>query len=247
MTHTPPETAERLRARERPEGTPVMRQSWLKLLFMHWRMPAGELRRLIPERLTIDTFEGEAWVGLTPFTIRDALPTFVPPLPWVGDFHEVNVRTYVRLDGFPGVWFFSLDANSLAAVAGARAVFSLPYYRADITLGEEGETIVYSAAREGAEPPAVFEATYGAGEPLPRAEPGSLDFFLVERYCLYTSDGEKLYRCRIAHQPWPLRRASLSGFRSTLIEADGLPSPHGDPLLHFGGPVNVEVWPLEEV
>jgi len=247
MNEPTPDIAERVRARERPAGTPVMHQSWDRLLFIHWRMPAEALRQLIPSRLAIDTYEGEAWVGLTPFTIRDARPTYVPPLPWLSDFHEVNVRTYVHLGGVPGVWFFSLDANSLAAVAGARAFFSLPYHRADIELAQEGDTVVYTADRVGAEPPAGLRATWRVGSPLPAAVPGTLEFFLVERYCLYTSDGEKLYRCRIHHRPWPLRTAALTAFSSTLVEADGLPTPAGEPLLHYGGPVDVEVWPLEEV
>lgn len=247
MERPMPDIKDRLRMRERPAGTPVMHQSWGKLLFMHWRLPSEVLRPLIPERLAIDTFEGEAWIGLTPFTLRDVRPTFTPPLPWVSDFHEVNVRTYVHLDGVPGVWFFSLDANSLLTVTGARTLFRLPYHYASISLEEEGDAIIYSAKREASEHAAEFEAVWHAGQPLPEAEPGSLEFFLVERYCLYTSDEGKLYRCRIFHQPWPLSEATLSTYRSSLIEADGLPTPAGEPLLHFGGPVNVEVWPLEEV
>jgi len=224
-----------------------MYQSWGKLLFMHWQMPVEALRTLIPERLAVDTFDGKAWVGMTPFTIWDARPIFVPPLPWVSDFHELNVRTYVHLDGVPGVWFFSLDANSLVAVMGARTFFRLPYHNAHINLTQQGETILYDASRIGATPPAEFNATWGIGAALPQAEPGSLEFFLTERYCLYTADEGELYRCRIFHQPWPLQEAKLSSHRSSIIEADGLPTPAGDPLLHCGGPVHVEVWPLESL
>jgi len=214
---------------------------------MHWQMPVEALRRLIPERLAIDTFDGNAWVGTTPFTIWDARPVFVPPLPWISDFHELNVRTYVHLDGVPGVWFFSLDANSLVAVMGARTFFRLPYHNAHISLDQQDETIFYNASRISATPAADFEATWSIGAALPQAEPGSLDFFLIERYCLYTSDGDDLYRCRIFHQPWPLQEAKLTTYRSSIIEADGLPTPAGDPLLHCGGPVDVEIWPLEKV
>jgi uncharacterized protein YqjF (DUF2071 family) len=197
--------------------------------------------------LSIDTFDGKAWVGLTPFTIWDARPIFMPSLPWLSDFHELNVRTYVHLDGVPGVWFFSLDANSMAAVIGAREFFHLPYYNAHISLNPRDNTVAYSSTRGGAETPANFEATWTVGADLPQPPPDSLDFFLVERYCLYTSDGEKLYRCRIFHKPWPLQQASLMTYRSSMMEANGLPSPVGRPLLHGGGPVNVEIWPLEEV
>jgi len=227
-------------------GSPIMYQSWDKLLFMHWQMPVQTLRAFIPDRLSIDTFEGRAWIALTPFTVIDARPIFLPPLPWISDFHEINVRTYVHLDGVPGVWFFSLDANSLAAVLGARTFFHLPYHQASMELDEQGRTIVYKASRSDA-PSARFNATWTIDAPLPPAEAGSLEFFLIERYCLYTSDEEKLYRCQIHHQPWPLQGAKLSAYESSLIEAAGLPTPVGDPLLHCGGPVNVEVWPLEEV
>lgn len=242
-----PDINDRLSIRERPTGTPLMYQSWGKLLFMHWRIPIEALRKLIPEPLTIDTYDGDAWIGVIPFTIWDARPIFVPPLPWLSDFHEINVRTYVHLNGVPGVWFFSLDANSFVAVMAARTFFRLPYYNARISLEQHGETINYASSREGSETRAEFSAEWTIGAQLPEAEPDSLDFFLTERYCLYTSDEDKIYRCRIFHQPWPLREATLSRYESGMIEADGLPAPEGEPILRYAGPVDVEVWPLEEV
>jgi uncharacterized protein YqjF (DUF2071 family) len=133
------------------------------------------------------------------------------------------------------------------AVMAARAFFHLPYYNASISLEQQDDKIIYTSSRKGEESPANFKAIWTIGTALPQATPDSLDFFLVERYCLYTSDGGKLYRCRIFHQPWPLQEASLSSYYSTMLEADGLPTPTGEPLLHCGGPVSVEVWPLEEV
>lgn len=224
-----------------------MYQSWGKLLFMHWQIPVEALRQLIPGPLTIDTYDGKAWIGLIPFTIWNARPLFIPPLPWLSSFHEINVRTYVHLNGVPGVWFFSLDANSMMAVKAARTFFPLPYYNARISLEQQDETITYSSTREGAAISAEFNARWTIGADLPQATPGSLDFFLIERYCLYTSGEDKLYRCRIFHQPWPLQEASLSRYDSSMIEADGLVTPKDEPLLHCGGPVDVEVWPLEEV
>lgn len=243
-----PSVEERLAARERPEGSPVMYQSWGDLLFMHWEAPVESLRRLIPGRLEIDTFEGRAWVGVTPFTLWGVRPVFTPPLPLVSEFHEINVRTYVHTDGVPGVWFFSLDANSNVAVTAARTLFRLPYFYADITREQHGQTTLYSASREsegGAH--AEFSATWTAGEELSMAAPGSLDFFLVERYCLYTADGDQLYRARIHHRPWPLSKVRVETYRSKMVEAAGLERPAGEPLVHHGGPVDVEVWPLEEV
>ena len=137
---------ERLAVRERPDGRPLMHQTWGKLLFMHWRIDAKLLRPLIPEPLEIDRFDGSAWIAVAPFTMWDirAFPPFIPPIPGLNSAHELNVRTYVHYDRVPGVWFFSLDCNSAAAVLGARTFFHLPYFNADIDLEEAGDTIDYS-------------------------------------------------------------------------------------------------------
>lgn len=229
---------------------PIMHQNWGKLLFMHWPIEAGALRPLIPERLAIDTFEGEAWIAITPFTMWGVRPAFTPPVPFLSELHETNVRTYVHLDGVPGVWFFSLDANSSVAVLGARTFFHLPYFNAEIELEEEeeeGGRIDY-ALRRTDEPRAELEANWTIGEPLPDAEPGSLEFFLTERYCLYAEDnGEQLHRARIHHPPWPLQEAELNRLHSTMIESQGLPTPTGDPLLHYAEALAVDIWPLEKV
>lgn len=246
MAERLPSTEDRLEIRERPPGTPVMHQSWDKLLFMHWEIPVEELRKVIPEPLKIDTFDGKAWIAITPLTIWDARPTYTPPLPLISRLHELNVRTYVYFNGVPGVWFFSLDANNPIAVTAARTFFSLPYYNASISLKEDENRIEFESERNDEK--AEFKAVWTIGEDLPKAQPGSLDFFLIERYCLYTTDKEKLYRCRIHHEPWRLQKTEkLSEYKSNMIKANGLKEPKGEPLLHCGGPVHVDVWALEEV
>jgi len=239
---------ERLAVRERPGGQPLMHQSWGKLLFMHWRIDAAQLRPLIPEELEIDTFDGSAWVAVTPFTMWDirALPVFLPSLPGFSTMHELNVRTYVHLDRVPGVWFLSLDCNNAAAVLAARTFYFLPYYNADIELDEEDQTIAYSLVRSD-EPPAELSAVWTIGETIPFSHPGSLEFFLTERYCLYSERAGELYRARIYHEPWPLQQAILSSFRSTMIESHGLPTPKGEPLLHYADEIKVDIWPLKKV
>ena len=242
-----PDLPSRLSIRERPTGPPIMYQSWGKLLFMHWQVPIEALRPVIPRPLAIDTYEGETWIGLIPFTLWDVRPRFMPSLPGISNFHELNVRTYVHLNGIPGIWFFSLDANSQLAVMGARTLFQLPYYYASIDLEQHEKTIICTSRRRDGKSPAAFHATWTIGADMPQAEPGSLDFFLVERYCLYTSHKGRLYRCRVSHEPWPLQQARLSKYDSNVLEANGLPTPKGEPLLHGGGPVHVETWPLERV
>ena len=178
---------DRLSIRERPKGQPVMHQKWGKLLFMHWRVDPALLRPLIPAPLEIDTFEDSAWIAIVPFTMWDirAFPPYIPALPALNAMHELNVRTYVHLNGTPGVWFFSLDCNNAAAVFAARTFFYLPYYNADIDLTQHDDTINYSLTRTD-EPVANFAATWTVGAPLPQSQPDSLEFFLTERYCLFS-------------------------------------------------------------
>ncbi|HEY0404896.1 MAG TPA: DUF2071 domain-containing protein [Pyrinomonadaceae bacterium] len=240
--------SERLALRERPRGLPIGQMNWGKLLFMHWPLQAETLRPLIPERLTIDTFDGAAWVGVVPFTMWGVRPTFIPPIPGFSRFHELNVRTYVHLNGVPGVWFCSLDAASALAVWGARTFFHLPYFNARMSLKQESNRIIYSSERTHKDaPPAHLQATWNILDALPISKPGSLEFFLTERYCLYAAQGEKIYRLRIHHQPWPLRRAELASYTSTMIEAHGLPTPEGAPLLHYAEALHVKAWPLVKV
>jgi len=247
MKDDSPKGVDRLSIRARPPGLPLMRHHWGKLLFMHWPISAELLRPLIPERLTIDTFDGRAWIGITPFTLWGVRLSFTPPVPWLSDFHELNVRTYVHEGGVPGVWFLSLDANSTVTVLGARTFFQLPYFNASILLEQEEEIIHYNLSRTEEDTPARFSASWRIGEALPQSEQDSLEFFLTERYCLYSTDGENLYRSRIHHNPWPLQRAELRSYRSTMIESHGLPTPHGEPLIHYAEALEVGIWPLVTV
>jgi uncharacterized protein YqjF (DUF2071 family) len=239
---------DRLSIRERPRSWPLMRQHWGKLLFMHWPIPPDLLRPLIPGRLTIDTHDGSAWIGIVPFTMWGVRPIFAPPVPGLSSLHELNVRTYVHLDGVPGVWFFSLDANSVTAVWGGRTFYHLPYFNARIDLKQEDQTILYTSQRTHHQaPPAQFEAAWTIGRGFGQSVPGSLEFFLTERYCLYAAHGDKLYRCRIHHPAWPLRETKLASYRSTMIESHGLPAPEGEPLLHYAEALQVDIWPLVKV
>lgn len=215
---------------------------------MHWPVAASALRPLVPPPLSIDTFDGQAWVGVVPFTMWGVRPYFTPPVPGLNSFHELNVRTYVHHQGVPGVWFMSLDINSATAAWGGRQFFFLPYHSAEISLRQDGRTILYKSRRTAAHAPAAaFEATWRVGERLPQAEPGSLEFFLTERYCLYSVQREQLYRCRIFHDPWPLHAAEVSAHASTMLEAAGLDAPAGAPLLHYAEELKADIWPLTRV
>ena len=243
-----PTEADRLAMHERPPGRPIMHQNWGKLLFMHWRIDAKLLRPLIPAQLEIDTFDGSAWIGVVPFTMWGIRASFLPAIPGTSAFHELNVRTYVHHRGVPSVWFLSLDAANRLAVWGARTFYHLPYFNAQMSLAQTGNTISYSSVRKDRRgEPAELQAIWTIGETLPAALPGSLDFFLTERYCLDSENNGKLYRARIHHQPWPLRKAELNSLDSTMIESHGLTIFDGDPLLHYCEELSVEIFWLKEI
>ncbi len=239
---------DRLSIRRRPGGFPVMHQNWGKLLFLHWPIAPDALRPLIPPPLDIDTFDDQAWLTIAPFTMWGIRPMLLPPLPFLSQAHELNVRTYVHHRGVPGVWFLSLDLNHALGVRLARLAYHLPYFDAEIRLSQEGQEIHYAHRRthRGA-PSAEFDARWAIEQPLPESQPGSGTFFLTERYCLYSASRGRLFGARIWHQPWKLHEARLLSLRSTMIECHGLESPRGDPLLHYAESIRVEVWPLRRV
>jgi uncharacterized protein YqjF (DUF2071 family) len=220
-----------------------MVQRWHDLLFAHWRCAASDLRPLIPAPLTIDTFDGTAWIGVIPFYMSGVRMRGLPPIPTTHAFLELNVRTYVTLDDRPGVWFFSLDAASTMAVIGARLGISLPYFRAAMTLTKREGAIAYTSDRWSiAGAPASFAATYRGIGPAVTAAPGTLEHFLAERYALYASNGKRIWRGDIVHPPWSLERAEARIDRNTMIAAAGVRAAEHEPLLHFSAFQDVRLW-----
>ena len=238
-----------------PDQTVLMHQNWHHLLFLHWQVPAAALQRLIPPELTIDTFEGNAYIGLIPFTMTGVRAVMTPPLPWISSFHEVNVRTYVHRDGRePGVWFFSLDASSSIAVAAARAAYKLPYFHSDIEFQVSNDplpTIDFSSQRSDPQGtmPANARIRYQPMEGIvTAASPGTIEHFLIERYILYTRDADHhLYRARVHHQPYPVQRADLLELEETLVWAGGIKRSENVPLRHYAKEVNVKIYSLERI
>jgi uncharacterized protein YqjF (DUF2071 family) len=229
-----------------PPAAPwVGRMRWCDLAFVHWPVPPAVLRPLVPTGLEIDTFEGAAWIGVVPFRMEGVRLRAAPPVPTAHAFPEINVRTYVRAGGRLGVWFFSLDAASRLAVRGARFMFNLPYFDANIAVRQEGATVHYqSRRRHRGAPAARFEARYGAsGEPY-EAAPGSLDHFLVERYCLFMfHPRRRLGVIDVDHHPWRLQPGHAEISVNMMLDAAGVPLPAGRPVVHVAQPVDVHAWP----
>jgi uncharacterized protein YqjF (DUF2071 family) len=229
-----------------PDEPWVMYQEWHQLLFAHWAVPKEVLLPHIPAAFPLDTFHGQAWLGITPFRVENARARFLPPVPGISTFPELNVRTYVTLDGKPGVCFFSLDAAQPLAVAGARALFRLPYFTADMDMEQDGPYVRYASRRtDPAGAPAEFRGWYRPTGAVFEAERGSLEYFLTERYCLYTLDEEgRPCRAEIHHPPWPLQPAEAEFEINTMASAQGLPQPDDPPLLHFASRQRTVVWGL---
>jgi len=236
---------DRIAPTRRPEGRAAGYQRWRHLAFVHWRVPVATLRPLVPGALAIDTFDGEAFVGIVPFTMQGVRPRWAPAVPGISNFHETNVRTYVHRDGAdPGVWFFSLDAARRLAVALARTFWHLPYHHARMTLAAEAGEIRYASERRANG--ARFRGTCRPrGEPQ-AAAPGTLEHFLAERYLLYAQkrDGT-LRRGQVHHAPYPLQPAELADQDESLLEAAGIARPVGAPLVHFASGVDVEIFALQ--
>jgi uncharacterized protein YqjF (DUF2071 family) len=225
-----------------------MTQTWHDLLFAHWPVAVDLLASKIPKGLELDTFDGQAWLGIVPFRMTNVAPRWVPALPWVSEFPELNVRTYVRVADKPGVYFFSLDAGSAVAVQAARKLLNLPYYVADMKISPIDGRVHYSSRRQTTDSRAALEATYEAtGAPF-EAPRGSLEYFLTERYCLYATDRTyHAYRLDIHHPPWSLQAAEAEFQRNTMAEAAGLRLPSTEPLLHFAKRQDMVAWAPERL
>jgi uncharacterized protein YqjF (DUF2071 family) len=231
-----------------PAGPWQWRQSWRDLLFAHWPVPARSLAQLVPPEVAIQEFDGTSWVGLVPFRMAGVMRRPLPDLPWISAFPEVNLRLYVEVGGKPGVWFVSLDAANPLAVWAARRFFHLPYFRAAMSVRNDGERVLYDSVRRGSPERIALRAAYGPTSEVFESRPGTIEHFLTERYCLYTqAPGGALLRAEVHHAPWPLQTAAAEIEENTIAARQGI-ELHGPPvLLHFSRRLDVVVWPLERV
>ncbi|MDR2983222.1 MAG: DUF2071 domain-containing protein [Nocardiopsaceae bacterium] len=221
---------------------PVMRQQWRRLTFLHWQFEPEVVQRLLPRWLEPDLFDGAAWVGLVPFFMHVATRDG-RELPWVSRFCEINVRTYVRDQaGRTGIWFFSLDAARLGAVAVARATYKLPYFWSHMRITGAGDQVSYHCRRTLPGPRwATSDVSVDIGDRYQDRELGARDHFLTARWILFTIFGGRPTLARASHEPWPLHRARVRRLDDSLIAAAGLPAPQAEPLVHYSPGVDVAI------
>lgn len=246
ISHALPSLEARLRLRERPAGRPAMYQTWADLLFVHWRVEPERIQRTLPKGLFVDTFDGDAYVGVVPFFMRNIRPRGLPSVPWLSNFLELNVRTYVHDGrGAPGVWFYSLDCNQPIAVWAARRFFHLPYRHATMTARDIDAQITYESCERGRGE--RCRVAYNLGVESHLAEPGTLEFFLVERYVLFAAAPEgRIFTGRVHHEPYPIVSGAIDFDHATHGWTCDLLGPYDfgvDPLKpdHLCGSQGVDV------
>jgi uncharacterized protein len=216
-----------------------MLQRWRSLTFLHWRYAADYVRGLLPHGIELDTFDGDAWIGLTPFLLTDLRIPHTPALPWVSMFPETNVRTYVRgPEGDRAVWFFTLEADRLLAVIGARLSYRLPYRWSNMTVSPTQQKVEYRSSRSPLFGHGESHILIETGEPLIR---GELENFLTARYRLYTARRGRFAYAQIEHAPWPLHSARVLTLEQNLFEHSGVQQPSGEPHVLYSPDLEVKI------
>jgi uncharacterized protein YqjF (DUF2071 family) len=223
-----------------PKRLWVMGQSWERLAFLHWPVEPGMLGAMLPPGITPDEFAGSAWIGVTPFEVHSFRLRVTLPIPLVSTFPEINVRTYVTSNDKPGIWFMSLDTSNWLAVLAARTAYRLPYHRARQAVRRRDGWVEFASAREEA----GFAGRYRPIGRVYEADPGTFEYFMAERYCLYTLDQhERLLRGDIHHRPWPLQRAEVEITRNSMARPYGIELTD-EPRAHYAERLDVVFWRL---
>jgi uncharacterized protein len=226
-----------------PDRPWLMTQTWHNVLFAHWAVDPRALAARIPRPLELDVSGGAAWIGVVPFLMTNVGTRALPALPWMSAFAQLNVRTYVRMHARPGVFFFSLDAARALAVAAARTMFHLPYFLASMDVRTKKGMVEYRSRRIGSRRAAAFDAAYRPVGPVSLPAAGSLEYFLTERYCLYTADGKgRARRVDVHHPPWRLQPAEADIRLNTMTTAAGLNLPPRPSLVHFAARQDAVAW-----
>jgi hypothetical protein len=247
-----PDEQSRRAARERPQGRkPVMYQTWKELLFLHWEIDPDIIQKTLPKGLYVDTFEGKTYIGLVPFFMRNIRPAYLPAVPGISNFLETNVRTYVHDEhGVPGVWFYSLDADQSLAVWLARTFFKLPYFNAKMSAkwNANNDELLYTTHRKGATKGSSFN--YVTNGSYKEAVYGTVDFFLLERYILFSWNQRKqqLMKGQVVHTPYQYTDTKVSLWDDELLRLNQFKSPQRPPeIMQYAPGVDVDVYAIEKV
>jgi uncharacterized protein YqjF (DUF2071 family) len=218
-------------------------QEWNNAVFLHWRVVPDLIRPHIPATVELDTFQGEAWISLVAFTMEKLRVSYLPSVPGVSNFHEINLRTYVTKDNKPGVYFLSIEAQKLLAVFIAKSISGLPYKKASIKRNYDGRSNTYLSNN----PAKGFALESSYETDTQEYERTDLDKWLVERYCLYLDPDNKLFRYDIHHLQWEIKRIELKHLKLQYKIGDLVLNEKQPDLSHFSPGVKVLAWPRKIV
>lgn len=232
-----------------PSKNWIMRQTWKNVLFLHWPIPLEKLRPHIPTSLQIDTYKGTAWLGIILFVLEGIYPFGLSSISLTPKFPEINVRTYVTYNGKPGIYFLSIDVDNWASLKIAKHWYHLPYHSAHISFQKEGESFhCHSVRRENRNDPLSFHCKYASVSDVYAPKEGTLDHWLTERYCFYSSNnGVSIYCGEIHHQPWPLQKAKIELVNHTLFTPFHFDLPEEKPVIHFSPGVDSLMWNIKKI
>jgi uncharacterized protein YqjF (DUF2071 family) len=232
-----------------PEKKWIMRQSWRNLLFTHWPISPEVLRPYIPSQLQIDTFNDRAWIGVVVFVMEGIYHRYLPTISLTPTFSEINVRTYVRYNGKPGIYFLSLDVNDLASYTIAKRWYHLPYSLASISYQQEGPTFhVKSIRKAKTNIPIEFKGSYSPNQDVFYAKKETLEHWFIERYCLYSNDNRgNMYCGDIHHRPWPLQTVNTKISMNTLFSMFSFNVSEENSLSSYSRGVDTLIWNIKKL
>ena len=214
-----------------PVRRAVMVQRWTDVVFLHWRYPSDVVQRLLPPGVEVEVFDGSAWVGLVPFRMEGLGFPGLAPLPLVGEFPEVNVRTYVRSGSRRGVWFFSLDIDRLLPTLVARTAYRLPYCFGRVEHRRVGDIVTSTVIRRWPAPAGEGRTGIAVRTGGPADPTAPLEHFLTSRWGLIAANRRgSLRHAAVDHPTWPLHHAEVLHVDDHLVTEAGLPPPTGKPL-----------------
>lgn len=232
------------RKRDLPFLPWIMKQTWIDSLFIHYPVKREVLQKFVPVVFPIDTYNGVGWISIVPYLTSAMRPRIFPSLPGVRQFPGYNVRTYVIVNGRPGVYFFSLAAANWFATTAAKTFFRLPYYYLNIHMDNHEDIVFFNShplKHNGAQLICHYKPI---SKPIP-ASKGSLDEWLIERYCLYTTNKRGVpFRCNILHHPWLLQDVEVDFHKNNIVSAFNLTTEINEPIMHFSKRAEVRIWPL---
>lgn len=225
-----------------------MRQTWKNLLFLHWPISPKQLQPFIPSPLKIDIFEEHAWIGIIVFYMDGIYPRGLSVKSLTPKFAEVNVRTYVLLDGKPGVYFLSLDVPDWASNTIAKRWYRLPYHPAKTSIYKEEQSYHCESIRKGSTiKPITLKGKYKPISGVFFPQEGTLDHWLTERYCLYSMKKNHIYCGEIHHRPWPLQKVETEISQNTMFSTFQWNLSDAPPISHYSKGVDTLIWNIKRI